>query len=133
MLGPMRRQDLPHAQAELLDELRQAPDLAGLGAWIRFSCRDGVRTCDGQRLADCAAALEGFAGVPHHALHGVRGASPGHRISACPIRSRLPTAMPSAKAKPGGANTMMVEPCWNQPRSWPLVTWASQGSSSGPR
>ena len=44
----------------------------------------------------------------------------GKRISASPMRMRLPLSMPSASAKPFGANTMMVEPCSNQPISSPL-------------
>jgi hypothetical protein len=51
---------------------------------------------------------------------------PGPSSPASPPRCPRP-------AQARGANTMMVEPCWNQPRSWPLLTCALQGSSSGPR
>jgi hypothetical protein len=40
--------------------------------------------------------------------------------------------MPSASAKPGGVNTRIVEPCSNQPSSWPLATRVLQGISFGP-
>ena len=41
----------------LADEFPQA------AAWIAFSCRDGAHVNEGQRLADCAAALDGIAQV----------------------------------------------------------------------
>jgi len=34
---------------------------------------------------------------------------------------RSPLRTPSASRKPFGAKTMMVEPCSNQPISWPLA------------
>lgn len=45
------------ALAELLDEF------PGRDAWISFSARDGAHTSHGEPLADCAAQLDGYAGV----------------------------------------------------------------------
>jgi homocysteine S-methyltransferase len=42
------------ALARLLREFPHMP------AWISFSCRDGLHACEGQRIAECAAALEAF-------------------------------------------------------------------------
>jgi hypothetical protein len=36
------------------------------------------------------------------------------------MRILAPVEMPSHSVNPAGANTRMVEPCWNQPSSWPL-------------
>jgi hypothetical protein len=33
----------------------------------------------------------------------------------------LPLSKPGKSANPLGAKTKMVEPCWNQPISWPLT------------
>jgi homocysteine S-methyltransferase len=66
------------ALAGLIDELRQQPQHAGLGGWISFSCRDALHTSEGQPLADCAAALQPFAGV--WAL-GVNCTAPQHVAS----------------------------------------------------
>ena len=54
-------------------------------------------------------------------------------IKAWPMRMGVPGAMPSASLKPVGAKTMIVEPCSNQPSSWPLVQGALQGISVAPR
>jgi homocysteine S-methyltransferase len=52
---------------ETLPSLREALVLARLlqefphsAAWISFSCRDGERNCEGQRIADCVAQLNDF-------------------------------------------------------------------------
>jgi homocysteine S-methyltransferase len=41
----------------LAELLREFP---GASAWISFSCRDGEHTSQGEKLADCVAALDGF-------------------------------------------------------------------------
>ena len=53
--------------------------------------------------------------------------------SGCPARSCVPVSTPGASSNPGGANTMMVEPCSNQPISSPRVTRAVQRVTFGPR
>ncbi|MFO1465365.1 MAG: homocysteine S-methyltransferase [Steroidobacteraceae bacterium] len=42
------------ALARLLWEFPHMP------AWISFSCRDGIHTCEGQRIADCVRELEAY-------------------------------------------------------------------------
>lgn len=52
------------ALADLVEDWRAAhPERTGWGAWMSFSCRDGTQTCQGDLLADAAAALDGYAGV----------------------------------------------------------------------
>ena len=49
------------------------------------------------------------------------------RISGCPTRIGEPGWTLSDKVKPLGANTMIVDPCWNHPISSPLVSDTSKG------
>src|SRR5262245_1048 len=51
----------------------------------------------------------------------------GSRISGCPMRITAPSFTSSHSAKPSGANSTMVEPCWNQPISSPLPNGALHG------
>lgn len=67
---------------ETLPSLREALVLARLlrefpraAAWISFSCRDGEHTCEGQRIADCAAQLNDF---PQIVALGVNCTAPQH-------------------------------------------------------
>jgi homocysteine S-methyltransferase len=72
--GP-RLEALAHSGADLiacetLPCLREALVLARLlgefpamSAWMSFSCRDGAHNCEGEEIAECAAALDGFAQV----------------------------------------------------------------------
>jgi homocysteine S-methyltransferase len=46
--------DEARALARLLTEL------PGTAAWLSFSCRDGLHNSQGELIADCVAALEGF-------------------------------------------------------------------------
>jgi homocysteine S-methyltransferase len=55
---------------ETLPCLREALVLARLlgefpevSAWMSFSCRDGAHNCEGEGIAECAAALDGFGQV----------------------------------------------------------------------
>ncbi len=48
------------------------------------------------------------------------------------MRTRAPSRMVSQSEKPSGANTMMVEPCSNQPSSSPLWNAASHGKHVRP-
>ncbi len=42
---------------------RLLAEFPGASAWISFSCRDGLHNSQGERLADCVAALERYAQV----------------------------------------------------------------------
>jgi homocysteine S-methyltransferase len=55
--------------AQLLDEF------PAMSAWISFSCQDGSRTCEGDDIGACAAALHPFA---HIAAIGVNCTRPEH-------------------------------------------------------
>ena len=61
-----------------------------------------------------------------------QGGAAGKFSKPWPIWIGCPVVSPSTKVKPRGANTMIVEPCWNQPISWPLLKCAAQGNSVGP-
>mgnify|MGYP003350011722 FL=1 len=119
------------ALAELLDELRQAPDLADLGAWISFSCQDGAHTCEGQRLADCAAALEGFAGV---LALGVNCTAPQHVAalldSARPFTSKPLLAYPNAGERYDPvAKVWQPDPaCAHRPLAEMAMDWERAGA-----
>jgi homocysteine S-methyltransferase len=65
---------------ETIPCLREAMVIAGLleefpemTAWISFSCRDGTRNCEGEEVADCAAALHG---LPQIAAIGINCTPP---------------------------------------------------------
>ena len=47
-------------------------------AWISFSCKDGEHNVQGERLADCVAALEAY---PHIVAIGVNCTAPEHVAS----------------------------------------------------
>ncbi len=119
------------ALAELLDELRRAPDLAGLGAWISFSCRDEAHTCEGQRLADCAAALEGFAGV---LALGVNCTAPQHVAalldSARPFTTKPLLAYPNAGERYDPvAKVWQPDPaCAHRPLAEMAMDWERAGA-----
>lgn len=56
--------------AETIPSGREALAIANLlrefpaaSAWISFSCMDGEHTCEGQKIRDCVARLDGFAQI----------------------------------------------------------------------
>jgi hypothetical protein len=56
-----------------------------------------------------------------------------HAHQRLPQRARVsPSAIPGASEKPSGANTMIVEPCSNQPSSCPLSAASVAGDLVGP-
>jgi homocysteine S-methyltransferase len=48
---------------EALIVARLLEEFPAMTAWIAFSCRDGVRNCEGEPISDCAAALDGHAQI----------------------------------------------------------------------
>jgi homocysteine S-methyltransferase len=58
--------------AQLLREFAPVP------AWLAFSCKDGMHTCEGQRIRDCVAQLEPYAQL---VAVGVNCTEPGHIAS----------------------------------------------------
>ena len=59
-------------EALVLAELLQA--FPGMTAWISFSCRDGMRNCEGEEVSRCAAALDAS---PQVSALGVNCTAPG--------------------------------------------------------
>ncbi len=57
---------------------RLLPEFPGAAAWISFSCRDGLHNSQGEPLADCVVALEGFDQV---VAVGVNCTAPEHIAS----------------------------------------------------
>lgn len=66
------------------------PEFPGITAWISFSCRDGEFNSEGERLADCVAALDGFEQV---AAVGINCTAPEH-ISSLVAAARAHTRKP---------------------------------------
>ncbi len=67
---------------ETIPSLREAEALAavleefpGTAAWISFACRDAVRTCEGQPIAECVRRLENSAQV---VAFGINCTDPAH-------------------------------------------------------
>ncbi len=58
---------------EALVLVRLLEEFPSVSAWIGFSCQDGQRTCEGDLVADCAAALHG---CPQIAAIGVNCTPP---------------------------------------------------------
>lgn len=76
--------DEARALARLMDEV------PGCQGWISFSCRDGEHNSQGERLADCVAALEGHASV---VAVGINCTAPQH-IQPLLIAARAHTRKP---------------------------------------
>lgn len=95
------------AIASLLPALQPA-----LPAWISFSCRDGEHVSQGERFADCAAALDGLPGV---AAVGLNCTAPEHvpaLVAAAQARTRLPIVVyPNS-----GEQWDAVAKCWHGER-----------------
>lgn len=76
------------AEARALARLMDG--IPGCSGWISFSCRDGEHNSQGERLADCVAALDGFASV---AAVGINCTAPQHLASLL-IQARSRTRKP---------------------------------------
>jgi homocysteine S-methyltransferase len=75
---------------EALVLARLLEEFPGLTAWISFSCRDGRSNCEGEDVAECAAALQS---LPQIAAIGVNCTAPGY-VSELLKRMRTATAKP---------------------------------------
>ena len=95
--------------AQLVDELRQAPALAHLGCWVSFSCRDAEHTCEGQTLAEAAAALEPFDAV---LAVGVNCTPPQH-VAALLASARAHTRKPLLAYPNAGERYDAVSKTWH--------------------
>ncbi|NDY93309.1 homocysteine S-methyltransferase [Ideonella livida] len=99
---------------ETLPSLTEALALAALMdteqavGWISFSCRDARHTCEGQPLADCAAALEPFASV---LALGVNCTAPQH-VAALLASARPHTTKPLLAYPNGGEVYDAVSKTW---------------------
>ena len=113
------------ALARLMDEV------PGCSGWISFSCRDGEHNSQGERLADCVAALDGFASV---AAVGINCTAPQH-LPALLLQARSRTAKPllaypnagevwDAQAK----QWLPGEACGPAPFADQAMAWAGAGA-----
>src|SRR5688572_21972827 len=102
VLGPGRKRGRP----------TRRPNAQGLARQVRVSGPDAATTKErAVHSEDIQLSTE--------------GSLQGNRISGWPMRTTVPSRTFSHSAKPLGANTMIVEPCSNQPISWPLLNAAS--------
>ncbi|MCK7501389.1 MAG: homocysteine S-methyltransferase [Comamonadaceae bacterium] len=95
------------AIASLLPALRRR-DGAPIDAWIAFSCRDGEHVCQGERFADCVAALDGLPGV---AAVGVNCSAPEH-VASLVEQARARSALPIIVYPNSGERWDGVHKCW---------------------
>lgn len=113
------------ALARLMDEL------PGCHGWISFSCRDGEHNCQGERLADCVAALEGFDSV---VAVGINCTAPQHLPSLL-LQARSRSSKPllaypnagevwDAQAK----QWLPGEACGHRPFADMAMDWAGAGA-----
>lgn len=122
---------------ETIPSLREAQVLArllqefpGIGAWMSFSCRDGVHTCEGQDVADCAQALDAFPGI---LAVGVNCTAPGH-VSSLLARMRARTRRPLLAYPNSGEQYDARDKRWHgscAPGDFAAraLTWAQAGAS----
>ena len=89
-------------------------------AWIAFSARDGAHTCHGERLTDCAAALDGCAQV---VAIGVNCTAPRH-IPALIDAIRAATDKPIVVYPNSGEIHDSAHRCWEGEGS--VATFAEQ-------
>jgi homocysteine S-methyltransferase len=82
--------------------------LAGPEAWISFSCRDGGHTCEGDQIAECAAALDGYGRI---AAIGVN-CSPPACVGELLARMRERSAKPLVAYPNSGRRYDPDEKCW---------------------
>ncbi len=99
------------AIASLLPALRRA-DGTPVDAWIAFSCRDGGHVCQGERLADAVAALDGRPGV---AAVGVNCTAPEH-VPSLVAQARAVSALPIVVYPNSGERWDGVAKCWHGER-----------------
>jgi homocysteine S-methyltransferase len=117
------------ALARLIDELRTQPGLAGLGGWFAFSCRDAAHVSQGERFADVAAALSGFAGV--WAL-GVNCSAPAH-VGALLAAARAVSDVPLLAYPNAGETWDAVAKVWRGDAHAPTLAdhaaaWGAAGA-----
>ena len=94
--------------AEARAIVRLLPEFPGAAAWISFSCRDGLHDSQGEPLADCVAALEGFAQV---AAVGVNCTAPEH-IASLIDQMRASTTKPIVVYPNSGEHYDAVHKQW---------------------
>lgn len=85
------------------------PSLGGITAWISFSCKDGEHNSQGERFADCVAALDAFAPV---IAVGVNCTAPEH-IPALVASARTRTGKPIVVYPNSGEHYNAVSKQWS--------------------
>jgi homocysteine S-methyltransferase len=116
---------------ETIPNLREALVLAQLleefpsmSAWISFSCQDGSRTCEGQEIGACAAALNEFAQIAAIGMNCTRPEYAGSLLRRMRGRTGKPLlAYPnSGERYDAAAKTWCghpdAQPFADQSRSW---------------
>jgi len=100
-------------------------------AWISFSCADGVHNSQGELLADCVAALEGYAQI---VAIGINCTAPQH-IASLVARARARTAKPIVVYPNAGETYDAVSKQWvpaghaaHTPFAEQALRWADAGA-----
>jgi homocysteine S-methyltransferase len=100
-------------------------------AWISFSCADGLHNSQGEPLADCVAALEGFAQV---VAIGVNCTAPQH-IESLLTQARSRTSKPLLVYPNAGETYDAVSKQWvptghvaHTPFAEQAMRWADAGA-----
>ena len=113
------------ALALLLEEIPQSC------AWISFSCRDGEHNSQGERWADCVAAMDGFASV---AAIGVNCTAPLYipqLVATARAHTRKPIVVyPNAGEQydPVGKQWIGGTACAHGPFAEQALGWARAGA-----
>jgi homocysteine S-methyltransferase len=121
---------------ETIPSLREAQALAAvleefpaMTAWMSFSCRDGVRTCEGQEIGDCVAQFKDHVQIVGV---GVNCTAPEH-ISSLLQRMRNRTNKPllvypnSGERYDAGAKQWRGQPCAT-PFAEQALRWYREGA-----
>lgn len=110
--------------AELLEEH------AGITAWLCFSCRDGLRNCEGEKIEACVEALEG---CPRIAAVGVNCTAPQFVLELL-SRMREHTAKPLVAYPNSGQRYQPEAKQWSGPTSHTgLADAAKEWQAAGAR
>lgn len=110
----------------LADLLRE---YAPLTAWISFSCQDDTRNCEGEDVAECAAALRGFDQVT---AIGVNCTAPQF-VAGLLRRMGSETDLPLLAYPNSGERYEPAAKRWHDGGGPPFAAWAGEWVAAGAR
>lgn len=117
--------------AEALALARLMDETPGCRGWISFSCRDGEHNSQGERLADCVAAIEAYESV---VAVGINCTAPQH-VASLLVQARTRTSKPLLAYPNAGevwdAQARAWRPgpaCAHRPFDEQAMDWAQAGA-----